>query len=268
MERYESLMDAIKKGDLESVDRLVGFVDLNQPCSRSKVLFLNMASRLGNDAITSILLDHGSDVHCVSTNGYTSLHEVCASSADKRKLRVIAELLIQKGVDINACDQNGVQAIHLASWMQNLPVLELLISYGADVNARRGCPEAHLIEELGDDRHTPLILAATQGHLDICKVLLNCGANVDDQDSSKCTALYWAVVKNHVDIVKILLNYRAKPNIRGVNGKSPLYIANDRGFSQIVDILIEACADSSEIENGKNKIRDRDRGRCDTIEML
>ena len=40
------------------------------------------------------------------------------------------------------------------------------------------------------------------------------------------------------------------------------------GFSQIVDILIEACADSSEIENGKNKIRDRDRGRCDTIEML
>jgi len=50
-----------------------------------------------------------------------------------------------------------------------------------------------------------LHVAANHGHLEIVKLLLDAGADINRKSKSGETALHLAVVKNHIDVVKCLL---------------------------------------------------------------
>ena len=49
--------------------------------------------------------------------------------------------------------------------------------------------------------------AAHRGHQDCCQLLLNSGANVDEQNEKLKTSLMLAVLGGHVSIVKVLLEH-------------------------------------------------------------
>lgn len=70
------------------------------------------------------------------------------------------------------------------------------------------------------------MLAASHGQAITVKLLLECGAAANLQDSDGSTALMCASEHNHVDVVKLLLaNPETDPNITDSEGSTALSIA-------------------------------------------
>lgn len=65
-------------------------------------------------------------------------------------------------------------------------------------------------------KSTPLHFAAHRGYLNIVKLLLDAGADVNAQEGnySKSTPLHWAATGGHLEVVKLLVEHGAKLDIR------------------------------------------------------
>lgn len=61
----------------------------------------------------------------------------------------------------------GLCALHYAVWQKNIAAINLLMVRGADIN------------KIDDCGYSALHLAAEHGYFEICKILLDAGANVD-----------------------------------------------------------------------------------------
>ena len=106
------------------------------------------------------------------------------------------------------------------------PLVELILYYSAS------------IDEKGSDGATPLIWAASQGHTDVVKILLNKGANPLIEDDHGKTALVHALLKNHLQSAQLLYKGGADLNIN-------LLYAAKRGFPEMVSYLLKQGADHS-----------------------
>ena len=59
------------------------------------------------------------------------------------------------------------------------------------------------IECLDKDKYTPLLTAASAGHTDVVKLLLERGANVGVQNTQNRNALHLAVEERSIDTLKV-----------------------------------------------------------------
>lgn len=59
------------------------------------------------------------------------------------------------------------------------------------------------IECLDKNKYTPLLTAASTGHTDVVKVLLERGANLGVQNTQNRNALHLAVEKRSIDTLKV-----------------------------------------------------------------
>ena len=94
------------------------------------------AARGGDLEAVKKFLDEGADINQRGHGGGgTPLH--CASSWSNKK--EVVELLIAKGADVNAKDDQGYYLetpLHKAAFWGNTEIIEFLIAKGADVNAK------------------------------------------------------------------------------------------------------------------------------------
>lgn len=63
----------------------------------------------------------------------------------------------------------------------------------------------------------------------IVKVLLTCGARVNEADEKKRTALHWAAIYGRLGIAKILIDGCASLNLKDETGRTPLHLASESG---------------------------------------
>ena len=72
-----------------------------------------------------------------------------------------------------------------------------------------------------DDGATPLFIASEKGHLDldIAKILIEAGADVNQAKFDNGTPLYRATESGHVGIVKLLLNVNGIDINKKLHGK-------------------------------------------------
>ncbi|OUC44637.1 putative P-loop domain protein, KAP family [Trichinella nativa] len=89
---------------------------------------------------------------------------------------------------------------------------------------------------------TALLNAAKNGYTEICKVLLDAGANIEDSDVASWTPLCWAVYKKREDIVRLFIEKGASVNVIDEHTMTPLLWASGRGYTNIVDQLLRAGA--------------------------
>ncbi|XP_058648959.1 ankyrin-3 isoform X3 [Onychostoma macrolepis] len=134
---------------------------------------------------------------------------------------------IKSGVDINICNQNGLNALHLASKEGHVEVVAELIKLGASVDAatKKG--------------NTALHIASLAGQVDVVKELVNNGANINAQSQNGFTPLYMAAQENHLDVVKFLLDNGSSQSIATEDGFTPLAVALQQGHDQVVSLLLE-----------------------------
>lgn len=90
--------------------------------------------------------------------------------------------------------RDGWTLLHLAANDEQPVLAELLLSYGADVNAYEPCDG------------TPLHGAAASGNVDIVRALLERGAVTNMRDGRGMTPLDWACLKRNVEVVRMLLD--------------------------------------------------------------
>jgi protein DGCR14 len=144
------------------------------------------------------------------------------------------KLLVEAGVDATAATPFGSTALWLAVEYKHLDVLEVLLAAGVepkgatapvlpggrsialdavdtgDVAYVRALVEAGAEPDLANDYGmTPLAVAAQAGHLEICRVLLEKGANPNAAPGG-FPLLFGPVNEDHVDVVKRLLGAGAK----------------------------------------------------------
>ncbi len=91
-----------------------------------------------------------------------------------------------------------------------------------------------------DERGFPPIVLATYGqHIEITKLLIEAGANIDQKDSAGNTALMGVTYKGNVEIAKILIDSGSDVNATNFNKATPLIYAATFSQIKIAKLLIE-----------------------------
>ncbi|XP_006765606.1 PREDICTED: ankyrin-1 isoform X8 [Myotis davidii] len=133
---------------------------------------------------------------------------------------------LQNGVDINTCNQNGLNGLHLASKEGHVKmVVELL-------------HKEIILETTTKKGNTALHIAALAGQDEVVRELVNYGANVNAQSQKGFTPLYMAAQENHLEVVKFLLENGANQNVATEDGFTPLAVALQQGHENVVAHLI------------------------------
>jgi uncharacterized protein len=191
-------------------------------------------------ALIKTLLQRRVDVNVPQVDGMTALH--WATYQDDLDT---ATLLVRAGANVKGTNRYGVTPLSLACSNGNGAMVELLLLAGADPNAALPGGE------------TPLMTASRVGSLPSVKALLARGAAVESKDDRRGqTALMWAAAEGHAKVVEMLIEVGADLHHRLPSGFTPLLFAIREGRTDVVRVLLKAGADVNEtvpVEGGRRR---------------
>jgi len=175
----------------------------------------------------------------------------------------LAKRFLAKRPDINAKDENENTALDRAATRGQVEVTKFLLEQGADPNIRGLFGFTPLLGALGGqadpaikkevvgillqhqadpnlanfDGRVPLMAAASMS-LELCKLLVEAGADVNAQDHrSGETALQLAALYNQIETVRYLLEQGARADVADLDGYTPLIVAEKRGHQEVAELL-------------------------------
>ncbi|XP_031688397.1 ankyrin-2 isoform X29 [Oncorhynchus kisutch] len=134
---------------------------------------------------------------------------------------------LKGGVNISTCNQNGLNALHLAAKEGHVELVQELLERGSavDSSTKKG--------------NTALHIASLAGQADVVKMLVKQGAEINSQSQNGFTPLYMASQENHIDVVRYLLENGGNQSTATEDGFTPLAIALQQGHNQVVSVLLE-----------------------------
>lgn len=224
---------------------------------------LILAARSGNTRTVSTLLDAGADIHARNRNGENALL-LAAREAHPRVVRLLLEhgalcehhpIGNRRALALFKPDENLVYKASLVnsttdpSWepwcsfkkpaelrVQRVgrlmyKVVELFISYGADVDA------------LDDDNETPLHNFINLGMDDCVRLLVNHSPDLNAVAGCGDTPLAKAIVWSQEELACMFLASGADPKVGSPNMKPILVAAGGHVSIEFIQTLIEAGAD-------------------------
>lgn len=254
------LLEAIRRENINIIKTLLErganadepFIQYEHPISA-----LTLAAEIGNKEIVELLLDFGASIDQPSY--YTAL---CAASMQNHY--EIAELLLNRGAkaDINL-------ATYYAVCDNYQKIVVLLLDHGADPN--------YFYEEM-DLNDTCLIKALANGNLEIARILLERGANVNakdingqtalhaalwrgqneaakwaiknganvmDQDEHQWTSLHFAACDSGIDknVIELIIKKGIPINVANEDGQTPLHLAMIGNVANKVKLFLQLGAD-------------------------
>ena len=135
----------------------------------------------------------------------------------------IAQLLINRGAQVNSRNEHDQTPLHQATHMESVQVAKLLIENGADVNAietRKGSG-AYVLQKDGEEfKITPLTYATHGADIQVMQLLLEHGADVANTESFHGDPiLHWAMTP---DQAQLLIKHGADVNAKNNQGCTAL----------------------------------------------
>ena len=228
---------------------------------------LMLAARTGNLDAIRLLLDHHADVNAKDKQrGTTALMWAIEQSHPEA-----VKLLVEHGAAVSAA--TDVDTRNARNNLANTVTQRLHSSFG--VLGQKGTPPAPAVasktgpatQPNGEDEVlaffrrpakkdggglTPLTYAAREDCLECAKILLDAGADVNQQTFYGWTPLLVATQNRHYKLAEYFLEHGANPNTPNNGGWTPLYLATD----------------NRNIEGGDYPVRAPDMDHLDFIKLL
>ncbi len=237
----------VRRDDLAVAEALIKAGADVKAATRYGVTPISLAAKNGSAGMLRKLLDAGADPNSALPGGETAL----MTAARTGKLEAIT-LLLDRGANVNAKDSVHAQTALMWAVVENHPeAVKLLLDRGADVNARTnvtmppgeyvparagGAAGTGIIRQRAlptpDGGMTPLLFAVRDGNLEMTKLLLKRGADINQSSGNHTTPLIIALLNGQVGIASYLLDNGADPNAVDDYGRGPLFAAVDlRNFN-------------------------------------
>ncbi|KAF8146678.1 ankyrin repeat-containing domain protein [Mycena galopus ATCC 62051] len=185
---------------------------------------LHFCCRMGYLECVSPLLSSRAGIDLVFENSTPLISAVSWGQKE------IAQLLLEKGANVNLIAGKYGSALSEACYYQRQQIVQLLLEKGADANLT------------GEEDGSPLYIACNQGYQDIAQLLLENGADVKLRGGEHGTALGTACHQGHQDIVQLLLERGTDVNLGGGKYGSALGAACYQGKHNIIQLLLEKGA--------------------------
>ncbi|KAL9613567.1 MAG: hypothetical protein Q9167_001900 [Letrouitia subvulpina] len=138
------------------------------------------------------------------------------------------ETTFHASIDFGSEDGLSAPPIVRAAQAGSVIEVEILLDQGSDVNAchtRSG--------------RNALAVASHCGNVEVVRLLLQHGAEINNHDGSSMTPLHLAAVRGHGGVVKLLLQEHASVDEKGPEDATPLRIAADRGYVEVAELLLQ-----------------------------
>ena len=211
-------------------------VDINLSDSYNRTALM-IASLNGKREIAALLISKGANVNLIDKDMNTALL-LAINSREKDLIK----LLLDSSADVNHVNRDGDTALTKAVKANIFEIVELLIKRGAKVNQKIGI--------VFSGKKSILMLAIENKSIDIAKILIASGADINYVDNSENTALIKAVEAIIFEISEILIkkgadvNQEIRTGFLGFSGKmSLLMFAIENKNIDIAKLLIESGAD-------------------------
>ncbi|CAD8138801.1 unnamed protein product [Paramecium octaurelia] len=182
IEKVRQILTTYQK-DIDLVNRI-------DPQTRQISTFIAI---IGSDEDVSLqllkyLCELGANIHYKDNLKQSILFYICRDGRTK-----LFDYLVSQGINISDTDSYGQTPLFYASRENRIDIISRFIKLGSDV--------AHL-DTLSCQ--TALFYAASKGHYEACKLLIEAGCPVNHQDNKKKTALYFAKQSQKKEVIDLI----------------------------------------------------------------
>eukprot|EP01032_Pedospumella_encystans_P012397 gene12397-14347_t len=245
-DKDRNLISAAREGQYELIVSLVENngvpVDFQETMGSATALMV--AAQMGFVEIVMYLLLKGADPNIQDRENRTAL----IGAAMNHQIACIKPLM-EHGANPNLYSKNGWTALYIAANRGFTSIVKELVSaYGVRQNADGTTP----VHRLGIDMNIQntvggnvLMVACMQGHLEIVKVLIACGADVNAKNNNNWTALMKAADKGHTQVVAHLIQKGADVTNADKSGFTALHLAAKANMTETVKLLLDSASASA-----------------------
>jgi len=192
--------------------------------------------------LSKLLLDSGAEVNQYKSKDQASQFEIFGfktplmQAASNGNVRIV-ELLLEYGADINASDYYSSTALNEAAIKGRYDVAEMLVNKDANVNTH---------QNLGD---TPLLRSIYS----ISTTIMDVNSELKKQNKSLTDAETQAIRDDYKKITVLLIKAGADINLGCDRQRTPVFACINERRNDLLKIIIEAGADMEHINSDGEK---------------
>ncbi|KAM5314416.1 transient receptor potential cation channel subfamily A member 1 isoform 2-T2 [Glossophaga mutica] len=230
---------AARKNQVESVKFLLNKGANPNLRNISMMAPLHLAVQGMHNEVVKVLTEHSStNVNLEGENGNTAVLIACSKDNSEA-----LQILLKNGAKPCTSNKWGYFPVHKAAFSGAKKCMEILLKYGEEHGFNR---QAH-INFVTNRKASPLHMAVQSGDLEMIKMCMDNGAQLELMENGKCTALHFAATQGATEIVKLMItSYSGTGDIVnsvGGNQETMLHRASLFDHHELADYLISAGAD-------------------------
>ncbi|CAM1325531.1 nphp-2 (predicted) [Pycnogonum litorale] len=237
-EGYTALHLAVINGNIPVARFLLSRNADSNKADKEKHSIVHWATVCGELECLDLLFEVGANAATPDIHGAYPLHyaaQMCGPSGemgngDTQTGLAVLRKLIQLGMNVNVCDQDGRHPLLWAASAGSSDAILALVNAGASVTSE------------DKDGLTALHCAASRGHVDCIETLIClCAAVCDVVDGNGCTPLFYSVTLGHADCTELLLQHGSNPNRQDRKGRTPAHCGASKGQLETLKLLSQHC---------------------------
>uniref|UniRef100_A0AAR5Q198 Protein phosphatase 1 regulatory subunit 12B n=1 Tax=Dendroctonus ponderosae TaxID=77166 RepID=A0AAR5Q198_DENPD len=248
----EEVLKLLEKGADINTANVDGLTALHQACIDD------------NLDMVEFLVEQGADVNRGDNEGWTPLHATASCG-----FKYIAKYLIEKGADVAAVNNDGELALDIAECQRMTDLLrDEIRKRGIDCDAARNDEEIAMLRDakewlatkssLVNEPHpktgaSALHVAAAKGYVNVMQVLLQCGADIDAQDTDGWSPIHAAAHWGQEEACRLLVEHLADLDAKNYVGQTAFDLADNSMLTLLTNL--KEKQDKEEVNNRKAKKR-------------